>query len=61
MYRGGDLSTKVRDMSTEGETRLWRGRLIYGGGGSSTGGGGDQSTDGETHLRRDRLVYRGGD
>ncbi len=38
MYRGGDLSTKVRDLSTEGETRLLRGRLVYGGGDSSTKG-----------------------
>ncbi len=38
MYRGGDLSTKGRDLSTEGETRLLRGRLVYGGGGSSTEG-----------------------
>ncbi len=35
MYRGGDLSTKGRDLSTEGETRLLRGRLVYGGGDSS--------------------------
>ncbi len=38
MYRGGDLSTKGRDLSTEGETRLLRGRLVYGRGGSSTKG-----------------------
>ena len=38
MYRGGDLSTKGRDLSTEGETRLLRERLVYGGGGSSTKG-----------------------
>ncbi len=55
MYRGeacvqmGDLSTKGRDLSTEGETRLWRVRLVYGGGGSST--------EGETLLWRDILVY----
>ncbi len=41
MYKEGDLSTKARDLSTEGETRLSRGRLVYGGGGSST--------EGETH------------
>ncbi len=45
MYRGGDLSTKGQYLSTEGETRLWRGRLVYGGGGSST--------EGETRLRRE--------
>ncbi len=66
MYRGGDLSTKWRDLSTEGETRLLRLRLVYGGGGSSTEGrlvyrGRDSSTEGKTLLRRDRLVYRGGD
>ncbi len=38
MYRGGDLSTKGRDLSTEGGTHLLRGRLVYGGGGSSTEG-----------------------
>jgi hypothetical protein len=59
VYRGeacvqmGDLSTKGRELSTEGETRLWRVRLVYGGGGSST--------EGETLLWRDILVYRGGD
>jgi hypothetical protein len=37
----------------EGETRLERGRLVY--------GGGDSSTEGETRLRRGRLVYGGGD
>jgi hypothetical protein len=42
----GDLSTKGRDLSTEGETRLWRVRLVYGGGGSST--------EGETLLQRVR-------
>jgi hypothetical protein len=36
-----------------GETRLWRGRLIY--------GGGDSSTERETRLQRGRLVCRGGD
>jgi hypothetical protein len=41
------------DSSTEGETRLWRERLIY--------RGGDSSTEGETLLRRERLFYRGGD
>ncbi len=75
MYRGGDLSTKVRDLSTEGETHLLRGRLVYGGGGSSTEGetrlkrarlfcGRDglvYSTEGETSLWRGRLVYGGGD
>jgi hypothetical protein len=35
VYRGGDLSTKGRDLSTEGETRLWRVRIVYGGGDSS--------------------------
>ncbi len=54
MYRGeacvqtGDLSTKGRDLSTEGETRLWRVRLVYGGEGSS-------------RIQRWRLVYEGGD
>jgi hypothetical protein len=38
VYRGGDLSTKGRDLSTEGGTHLLRGRLVYGGGGSSTEG-----------------------
>jgi hypothetical protein len=38
VFRGGDLSTKGRDLSTEGETRLLRGRLVCGGGGSSTKG-----------------------
>jgi hypothetical protein len=52
MYRGGDLSTKGRDLSTEGETRLLRGRLVY--------GGGDSSTEVETHLLRGRLVYGAG-
>jgi hypothetical protein len=47
VYRGGDLSTKGRDLSIERETRLLS--------------GGDSSTKGETLLRRDRLVYRGGD
>jgi hypothetical protein len=59
-----DLSTKVRDLSTEVETPLWRGRLVYGGGGSSTEGetslqmtrlfcgGTDSSTEGETSLWR---------
>jgi hypothetical protein len=67
------LSTKGRDLSTEGETRLWRVRLVYGGGGSSTEGetllqrvrlfcGGIYSyTEGETSLWRGRLVYGGGD
>jgi hypothetical protein len=40
-------------LSTEGATRLRRGRLVY--------GGGDSSTEGETHLRRGRLIHRGGD
>jgi hypothetical protein len=59
VYKGGDLSTKGRDLSTKGEIRLFRGRLVYGGGGSST--------EGETRLQRgdssaeDRLVYKGGD
>ena len=59
MYRGGDLSTKGRDLSTEDEICLLRGRLVYGGGGSST--------EGETRLKRARLFcggtdsYRGGD
>ncbi len=43
----------MRDLSTEGETRLWRERLVYGGGGSST--------EGETSLWRWRFVYGGGD
>ncbi len=38
MFRRGDLSTKRRDLSTEGETRLLSGRLVYRGGGSSTEG-----------------------
>ncbi len=49
MYRGGDLSTKGRDLSTAGETRLLRGRLVYGGGDSSTEGG-DSSKKGEAPL-----------
>ncbi len=59
MFRGeacvqrGDLSIKGRDLSTEGEIRLWMVRLVYGGVGSST--------EGETLLWRDILVYRGGD
>ncbi len=53
MYRGGDLSTKGRDLSTEGETCLLRGRLVYGGGGSST--------EGETRLQRARLFCGGTD
>ncbi len=53
MYREGDLSTKGRDLSTEGETRLLRGRLVY--------GGGDSSIEGEARLQRGRLVYRGGE
>ncbi len=76
MYRAeacvqrGDLSTKGRDLSTEGETRLWRVRLVYGGGGSSTEcetllqwrdilvyRGGDKSVEGENRLPRGRLVY----
>jgi hypothetical protein len=52
MYRGGDLSTKGRGLSTEGETRLLRGRLVH--------RGGDSSTEGETRLLRGRLVYGGG-
>ncbi len=54
MYRGeacvqrGDLSTKGPDLSTGGETRLWRGRLVL-------------YTEGETSLWRRRLVYGGGD
>ena len=36
MYIGGDLSTKGRDLSTEGQTRLLSGGLVYGVGGSST-------------------------
>ncbi len=39
MYKRGDLSTKGRDLSTEGEIRLLRERLVYGGGVSSTEGG----------------------
>ncbi len=73
MYRGGDLSTKGRDLSTEGETCLLRGRLVYGGGGSSTEGenrlqraslfcgGTDLYTEGETCLWRGRLIYGGKD
>jgi hypothetical protein len=45
VYGGGgscteerDLSTKGRDLSTEGKTCLWRGILVYGGGDSSTKG-----------------------
>jgi hypothetical protein len=38
VFRRGDLSTKGRDLSTEGETRLLRGRLVYRGVGSSTEG-----------------------
>ncbi len=53
MHREGDLSTKGQDLSTEGETRLLRGRLVY--------GGGDSSIEGKTRLRRGRLVHRGGD
>jgi hypothetical protein len=49
VQRGGILSTKGQDLSTEGETRLLRGRLVY--------GGGDSSTEGETRLRRGKLVY----
>ncbi len=72
MYRGGDLSTKGRDLSTEGETRQLSGGLVYGVGGSSTEGvtrlhrarlfcgGTDSYTEGETSLWRGRLVYRGG-
>jgi hypothetical protein len=52
----------------EGETRLWRVRLVYGGGGLSTEGetllqrarlfcGGIYCT----RIQRGRLVYRGGD
>jgi hypothetical protein len=41
VYRGGDLSKKGRDLSTDCEARLFRGRLVYGGGGSSA--------EGETH------------
>ncbi len=64
MYRGRDLSTKVQDLFTEGETRLFRGRLVNGGGGSSTEGdtrpqrarlfcgGTDSYTEGETSLWR---------
>jgi hypothetical protein len=56
----GDLSTKGRDWSTEGETRLWRVRLVYAGG-RLVYRGGDSSTEGETLLWRDILVYREGD
>ncbi len=60
-------------MSTEGETRLLRGKFVYGRGGSSTEeetrlqrarlfcGGTDSYTEGETSLWRGRLVYGGGD
>jgi hypothetical protein len=60
-------------LSTEGETRLLRGRHVYGGGGSSTEGetrlqrarlfcrGTDSYTEWETSLWRGRLVYGGGD
>jgi hypothetical protein len=48
VYKWGDLSTKGRDLSTEGETRLWRVRLVYGGGGSST--------ERETRLQRARQL-----
>jgi len=51
VYR--NLSTKGRDLSTEGETHLLRGRLVYGGGGSST--------EGETRLQRERLFCGGTD
>jgi hypothetical protein len=73
VYRGGDLSTKGRDSSTEDETRLLRGRLVYGGGVSSTEGRGRHvyRGEGETRLQRGggdssvegrgRLVYRGRD
>ncbi len=37
--------------SLEGETCLWRGRLVY--------GGGDSSMEGKSHLRRGRFVYGG--
>ncbi len=53
MYKGGDLSTKGRDLSTEGEIHQLRGRLVYGGGGSST--------EGETRLQRARLFCGGTD
>ena len=73
MYKGGDLSTKGRDLSTEGETCLLRVRHVYGGVGSSTKGetrlqrarlfcgGTDSYTEGETSLWRGRLIYGGKD
>ncbi len=66
MYRGeacvqrGDLSTKVRDLSTEGETHLRRVRLVYGGG-RLVYRGRDSSVEGHTRIQRGRLVYGGGD
>ncbi len=65
------MSKKGRDLSTEGETRLVRGRLVYGGVGSYTEGetrlqrarlfygGTDSYTEGEAHIWRGRLVYGG--
>ncbi len=52
--------------STEGETRLRRGRLIYGGGDSSTEGEtrlqrGDRSTEGKIRLWRESLFHKGRD
>ncbi len=48
MCRGGVLSTKGQDLSTEGETRLLRGRLVY--------RGVDSSTEGEIRIKSGRLI-----
>jgi hypothetical protein len=51
--RGGNCVVVMHSiLSTEGATRLRRGRLVY--------GGGDSSTEGETRLRRGRLILGGG-
>jgi hypothetical protein len=62
------MTTHIKrgDSSTEGETRLWRVRLIYGGSDPFDGGGliyrgggdsskeGDSSTEGETRLSEEK-------
>ncbi len=49
----GELHDGQSISSMEGETHLWRGRLIY--------GEGDSSTEGETRLKRGRLIHAGKD
>jgi hypothetical protein len=72
-YTEGRNRLRRGEPSTEGESHLRRGRLVYGEGDSSTKGesrlrrgrlvygGGDSSTEGVTRLQRARVVYEGED